>query len=91
MKLELFTQPRYTSLVSYYNQGLLLSSWSCLFMSLGLCKDQIWTEEFFVSGDKIQKPMLMPTIFLSLYFHLPKYTNPNILMSAKQQALTLFL
>ena len=36
-------------------------------------------------------PMFMPTIFLSPFFGLLTYTNLNILMGAKQLALTLFL
>ena len=40
--------------------------------------------KIFVSG-------FMPTIFLSLAFHLQEHTNPTILMDAKQWALTLLL
>ena len=42
-------------------------------------------KNFFVSCHQIQKkPMFMPIIFLFLAFHLLAYTNPNILMDAKQ-------
>ena len=51
-------------------------------------------QNFFVSGHCIQKdPCLMPIVFLALFFHLQKYTNPSTLMGAKQwvRALLLFL
>ena len=38
-----------------------------------------------------KKPMFMPIIFLSNFFHFLTYTNPTILMDAKQLALTLLL
>ena len=51
-----------------------------------------WVKKKFVSGHQIQKKsMFMPTIFLSLFFHLLSYTNPNILMNAKELALALLL
>ena len=40
---------------------------------------------------RYKKPMFMPIVFLSLFFHLLTYTNPNILIDAKQLVLTLFL
>ena len=47
-------------------------------------------KKFFVSGHT-KKPMFMPIIFLSLFFHPQEHTNPNILMDAKQWTLTLLL
>ena len=52
----------------------------------------ILDQKIFVPGHQIQKdPYLMPTIFLSLFFHLLTHTNPAILMDATQLTLTLIL
>ena len=50
-------------------------------------------KKILISGHQTQKPIFIPTIFVSLVFHPWEHTNPNILMGAKQlvRALLLFL
>ena len=39
---------------------------------------------FYIQSPDIKKPIFMPIIFLSVIFDLLTYTNPSILMGAKQ-------
>ena len=46
---------------------------------------------FCIWSSNAKKPILTSIIFLSLFFHLMTYTNPNTLTDAKQWTLTLLL
>ena len=48
-------------------------------------------KNIFVSRHQTEKPIFMPTIFLSLFSRLLKYTNPSTLMGAKQWVRALLL
>ena len=48
-------------------------------------------KKILISGHQTQKPIFIPTIFVSLVFHPWEHTNPNILMGAKQWVRVLFL
>ena len=48
-------------------------------------------EMFCIRSPDTKRSIFMPTMLLHPFFHLLTYTNPNILMDAKQQARALLL